>query len=54
MQVMPKRTNVPGMRQFRGRRFSPFPGGYPYPRPYMPPYMASPYGYGYAFLHLIP
>ncbi|RWW28918.1 hypothetical protein BHE74_00004751, partial [Ensete ventricosum] len=39
-----KRTNVPGMKQFRPRRFSPYAGS-PYRRPFMPPYFASPYGY---------
>ncbi|KAJ4750507.1 Polyadenylate-binding protein family protein [Rhynchospora pubera] len=48
LKVLPKRTNVPGMRQFRGRRFSPIPGAFPYGRPYIPPYFASPYGYGKA------
>ncbi|KAJ3673739.1 hypothetical protein LUZ60_005731 [Juncus effusus] len=46
IKVSPKRTNVPGMRQFRGRRFNPFVG---YPRrPYMPPYFPNPYSYGKA------
>ncbi|KAH7446124.1 hypothetical protein KP509_01G040200 [Ceratopteris richardii] len=41
LKVSAKRTNVPGMKQFRGRRFNPYPGGYRPPRAYMPPY-----GYG--------
>ncbi|RRT60918.1 hypothetical protein B296_00016275 [Ensete ventricosum] len=45
--VAAKRTNVPGMKQFRPRRFSPYAGS-PYRRPFMPPYFASPYGYGKA------
>ncbi|CAD5194827.1 polyadenylate-binding protein 2-like isoform X1 [Musa acuminata AAA Group] len=45
IKVAAKRTNVPGMKQFRPRRFSPYMGN-PYRRPYMPPYFASPYGYG--------
>lgn len=42
---MAKRTNVPGMKQFRPRRFNPYPG-YRYRRPFPAPYMYSPYGYG--------
>ncbi|KAI5062056.1 hypothetical protein GOP47_0023157 [Adiantum capillus-veneris] len=41
LKVSAKRTNVPGMKQFRGRRFSPY-SGYRPPRAYMPPA----YGYG--------
>ncbi|GFP85651.1 polyadenylate-binding protein 2 [Phtheirospermum japonicum] len=42
LKVMVKRTNVPGMKQFRGRRFNPFLA---YGRrPYVPPYFYSPYG----------
>ncbi|CAA2993392.1 polyadenylate-binding 2-like isoform X1 [Olea europaea subsp. europaea] len=37
---MAKRTNVPGMKQYRGRLFNPYLG-YRYRRPYVPPY-----GYG--------
>ncbi|KAJ8493542.1 hypothetical protein OPV22_015263 [Ensete ventricosum] len=47
IKVAAKRTNVPGMKQFRPRRFSPYAGS-PYRRPFMPPYFASPYGYGKA------
>ncbi|XP_031094308.1 polyadenylate-binding protein 3-like, partial [Ipomoea triloba] len=46
LKVMPKRTNVPGMKQFRPRRFNPYMGGYRFRRPYVPPYFYSPYGYG--------
>ncbi|CAL9173983.1 unnamed protein product [Musa hybrid cultivar] len=45
IKVAAKRTNVPGMKQFRPRRFTPYAGS-PYRRPFMPPYFASPYGYG--------
>lgn len=45
-QVLPKRTNVPGMKQYRPRRFNPYMG-FRFRRPYVPPYFYSPYGYGY-------
>ncbi|XP_062099898.1 polyadenylate-binding protein 2 isoform X2 [Humulus lupulus] len=45
LKVMPKRTNVPGMKQYRPRRFNPY-SGYRFRRPYVPPYFYSPYGYG--------
>lgn len=46
-QVAAKRTNVPGMKQFRGRRPSPYLG-FRSRRPYMAgPPMFPPYGYGY-------
>ncbi|XP_027335291.1 polyadenylate-binding protein 2-like [Abrus precatorius] len=45
LKVMPKRTNVPGMKQFRPRRFNPYMG-YRFRRPYPPPYFYSPYGNG--------
>ncbi|RAL46457.1 hypothetical protein DM860_004736 [Cuscuta australis] len=45
LKVMPKRTNVPGMKQFRGRGFNPYMA-YGFRRPYVPPYFYSPYGYG--------
>ncbi|GAA0172772.1 translation initiation factor [Lithospermum erythrorhizon] len=45
LKVMAKRTNVPGMKQFRPRRFDPFLG---FRRPYVPPYAYAPYGYGKA------
>jgi hypothetical protein len=47
IQVTPKRTNVPGMKAFRGGRFNPY-YGYPARRPYPPPYGYAPYGYGKA------
>ncbi|CAL5323817.1 unnamed protein product [Camellia sinensis] len=46
LKVMAKRTNVPGMKQYRGRRFNPYMG-YRFRRPYVPPYFYSPYGYGF-------
>lgn len=46
VQVLPKRTNVPGMKQHFPRRFNPYVG-YRFRRPYPPPYFYSPYGYGY-------
>ncbi|XP_075492293.1 polyadenylate-binding protein 2-like [Primulina tabacum] len=45
LKVMAKRTNVPGMKQYRGRRFNPALA-YGFRRPYMPPSFHSPYGYG--------
>ncbi|KAE9450004.1 hypothetical protein C3L33_18097, partial [Rhododendron williamsianum] len=36
VEVMAKRTNVPGMKQFRGRRFNPYMG-YRFRRPYEGP-----------------
>ncbi|CAK9212471.1 unnamed protein product [Sphagnum troendelagicum] len=47
LKVTPKRTNVPGMKAFRGGRFNPY-YGYPARRPYPPPYGYAPYGYGKA------
>ncbi|KAI5384518.1 polyadenylate-binding protein 2 [Lathyrus oleraceus] len=47
LKVLPKRTNVPGMKQYRPRRFNPYMA-YGFRRPYAPPYMYSPYGYGKA------
>ncbi|XP_068648409.1 polyadenylate-binding protein 2-like isoform X2 [Aristolochia californica] len=48
LKVLAKRTNVPGMKQYRGRRFNPYLG-YRFRRPYAPPpYFYSPYGYGKA------
>ncbi|KAL3355381.1 hypothetical protein AABB24_019449 [Solanum stoloniferum] len=46
LKVMPKRTNVPGMKQFRPGRFNPYLGGYRSRRPYAAPIFYSPYGYG--------
>ncbi|XP_024457236.1 polyadenylate-binding protein 3 isoform X2 [Populus trichocarpa] len=45
LKVSPKRTNVPGMKQYRPRRINPYMG-YRFRRPYAPPYFYSPYGYG--------
>ncbi|XP_058087036.1 polyadenylate-binding protein 2 [Magnolia sinica] len=45
LKVLAKRTNVPGMKQHRGRGFNPYMG-YRFRRPYVPPYFYSPYGYG--------
>ncbi|KAL2551364.1 Polyadenylate-binding protein 3 [Forsythia ovata] len=45
LKVTEKRTNVPGMKQYRPRRFNPYLT-YRYRRPYVPPYFYSPYGYG--------
>ncbi|XP_020233274.1 polyadenylate-binding protein 2 isoform X1 [Cajanus cajan] len=47
LKVLPKRTNVPGMKQYRPRRFNPYMA-YGFRRPYTPPYFYSPYGYGKA------
>ncbi|PWA78538.1 polyadenylate-binding protein 1 [Artemisia annua] len=46
LKVAAKRTNVPGMKQFRGRRPNPY-FGFPSRRPYMPGApIYAPYGYG--------
>ncbi|KMT01537.1 hypothetical protein BVRB_9g215400 isoform A [Beta vulgaris subsp. vulgaris] len=45
LKVTAKRTNVPGMKQFRPRRPSPIMG-YGFRGAYPPPYFYSPYGYG--------
>ncbi|XP_042379042.1 polyadenylate-binding protein 2-like isoform X2 [Zingiber officinale] len=46
IKVAAKRTNVPGMKQFRPRRSNPYMG-YLTRRPYMPPpYFPPPYAYG--------
>lgn len=47
LKVSAKRTNVPGMKQYRGRRPNPY-FGFPYSRPFMPPPFYGPYGYGKA------
>ncbi|XP_051117698.1 polyadenylate-binding protein 2-like [Andrographis paniculata] len=44
LKVMVKRTNVPGMKQYRPRRFNPYLSGFR--RPYPPPYFYPSYGYG--------
>ncbi|WRX16316.1 RNA recognition motif domain - like 10 [Theobroma cacao] len=43
LKVTAKRTNIPGMKQYRPRRSNPFmrPRG-----PFMAPYFFAPYGYG--------
>ncbi|CAM8978948.1 unnamed protein product [Rhodiola kirilowii] len=46
LKVSAKRTNVPGLKQYRGRRPSPY-FGYPPQRAYMPFPYAPPYSYGY-------
>ncbi|KMZ58497.1 Polyadenylate-binding protein family protein [Zostera marina] len=45
LKVSAKRTNVPGMKQYRGRRPSPY-FGFPSRRGFMPPPYYSPFGYG--------
>uniref|UniRef100_A0A7N0VC35 RRM domain-containing protein n=1 Tax=Kalanchoe fedtschenkoi TaxID=63787 RepID=A0A7N0VC35_KALFE len=45
LKVSAKRTNVPGMKQYRGRRPNPY-FGYPPRRAYMPPPFYPPYSYG--------
>ncbi|KAG9452534.1 hypothetical protein H6P81_005438 [Aristolochia fimbriata] len=47
LKVSAKRTNIPGMKQFRGRRPSPYPG-FRGRRPFMPAPFFPPYGYGKA------
>lgn len=52
-QVTAKRTNIPGMKQYRPRRtINPYMGGFRGRTPYAPPFIYSPYGYGYT-LHSI-
>ncbi|XP_052184388.1 polyadenylate-binding protein 2 [Diospyros lotus] len=46
LKVSAKRTNIPGMKQYRGRRPNPY-FGFRSRRPFMPgPPFAQPYGYG--------
>ncbi|KAJ8774409.1 hypothetical protein K2173_012715 [Erythroxylum novogranatense] len=45
LKVLPKRTNVPGMKQYRPRHFNPYMG-YRSRRPYAPSFYYSPYGCG--------
>ncbi|KAJ6809768.1 polyadenylate-binding protein 2-like isoform X1 [Iris pallida] len=45
LKVSAKRTNVPGMKQYRGRRPSPYPA-FRSRRPFMPTPFYSPFGYG--------
>ncbi|KAJ7974861.1 Polyadenylate-binding 2 [Quillaja saponaria] len=44
LKVSAKRTNVPGMKQYRGRRSNPF--GFRSRRPFMPSPFYPPYSYG--------
>ncbi|XP_050943696.1 polyadenylate-binding protein 2-like isoform X2 [Cucumis melo] len=45
LKVTAKRTNIPGMKQYRPRRSNPFMGARSR-SPYVAPYFFSPYGYG--------
>lgn len=45
LQVSAKRTNIPGMKQFRPRRSNPYMG-FRGRAPFMGPFMYPPYGYG--------
>lgn len=45
-QVTAKRTNIPGMKQYRPRRSNPYMG-FRGQTPFPPPFAYSPYGYGY-------
>ncbi|RDX89393.1 Polyadenylate-binding protein 3, partial [Mucuna pruriens] len=47
LKVTAKRTNIPGIKQFRGRRSNPYMGGFRGRAPYAPPFIYSPYGYGF-------
>ncbi|XP_057976183.1 polyadenylate-binding protein 2-like isoform X3 [Malania oleifera] len=53
LKVLAKRTNIPGMKQYRPRRANPFMG-YRSRTPYMVPYFNSPYGYGKAPRYRMP
>ncbi|XP_014518872.1 polyadenylate-binding protein 2 isoform X1 [Vigna radiata var. radiata] len=46
LKVTAKRTNIPGMKQFRSRQANPYAGGFRGRSPYAPPFIYSPYGYG--------
>ena len=47
LKVTAKRTNIPGMKQYRPRRtINPYMGGLRGRTPYAPPFIYSPYGYG--------
>lgn len=48
-QVTAKRTNIPGMKQYRPRRPNPYMG-FRGRTPYAPPFAYSPYGYGCVLL----
>ncbi|XP_027358111.1 polyadenylate-binding protein 2-like isoform X1 [Abrus precatorius] len=45
LKVTAKRTNIPGMKQYRPRRSNPYMG-FRGRAPYAPPFVYSPYGYG--------
>ncbi|XP_058104108.1 polyadenylate-binding protein 2-like [Magnolia sinica] len=45
LKVSAKRTNIPGLKQYRGRRPNPYMA-FRSRRPYMPPPIYSPFGYG--------
>ncbi|XP_047155676.1 polyadenylate-binding protein 2-like isoform X2 [Vigna umbellata] len=46
LKVTVKRTNIPGMKQYRSRQANPYAGGFRGRTPYAPPFIYSPYGYG--------
>ncbi|ESW20392.1 hypothetical protein PHAVU_006G205100 [Phaseolus vulgaris] len=46
LKVTAKRTNVPGMKQYRSRQSNPYAGGFRGRTPYAPPFIYSPYGHG--------
>jgi len=46
LQVTAKRTNIPGMKQYRPRRPNPYQG-FRGRAPYAPPFAYAPFGYGY-------
>ncbi|XP_077224308.1 polyadenylate-binding protein 2-like isoform X2 [Tasmannia lanceolata] len=45
LKVSSKRTNIPGMKEYSGRRFNPY-SGFRFGRPYPSPYFYVPFGYG--------
>ncbi|KAG0556646.1 hypothetical protein M758_11G067600 [Ceratodon purpureus] len=49
IKVTAKRTNVPGMKGYRGRPYAPF-YGYRSRRPFSAPYGYAPYGFGWSSL----
>ncbi|KAL2617055.1 hypothetical protein AAZV13_08G165300 [Glycine max] len=52
LKVTAKRTNIPGMKQYRPRRSTnPYMGGLRGRTPYAAPFIYSPYGYGYITLY---
>ncbi|KAJ6754674.1 hypothetical protein OIU79_027310 [Salix purpurea] len=54
LKVTVKRTNLPGMKQFRARRPNPYMMGFPPRGAPMPPYLFSPYGYGKVLRYRMP